>query len=253
VPPSARRTLGAYKVDTTDVSSSNFVPVSVFGPVLRTMDLYEEPDTLGRRIVWAFDSPQLLVVPRAGWWANAYYERRSHSLQFFSFRAGNDVVHTSLSRDIVAHETGHSLIDGIAPDLYDAVDTQGLAMHEGLADLTAMLIAFRSGVLRDAVLKRTRGSITDSTEFSSIGTQFGQALDPAGHGGPLRNLRNDARLDPNGDPADDRDASGSRSRRSRSGSRAAPIPITTRRIPTRGSRGSRRSRHIARRGWRSWR
>ena len=65
-------------------------------------------------------SPQLLVVPRAGWLANAYYERASHSLQFFSFVVDDRTIHTSLSRDIVAHETAHALIDGIDPDLYDA-------------------------------------------------------------------------------------------------------------------------------------
>ena len=167
------------------------------------MYMYEEQDTLGRRVAWGFDAPQLLVVPRAGWWANAYYERRSHSLQFFSFRAGNKLIHTSLSRDIVAHETAHALIDGIDPDLYDALDPQSLALHEGVADLTAVLIAFRSGKLRRAVLDKTNGSIEKSTNFSSIGEQFGRAIDPSGQAGWLRNLLNEDKLDPNGDPADE--------------------------------------------------
>ena len=167
------------------------------------MYMYEEQDTLGRRVAWGFDAPQLLVVPRAGWWANAYYERRSHSLQFFSFRAGDKLIHTSLSRDIVAHETAHALIDGIDPDLYDALDPQSLALHEGVADLTAVLIAFRSGKLRRAVLDKTDGSIEKSTNFSSIGEQFGRAIDPSGQAGWLRNLLNEDKLDPDGDPADE--------------------------------------------------
>ena len=167
------------------------------------MYMYEEQDTLGRRVAWGFDAPQLLVVPRAGWWANAYYERRSHSLQFFSFRAGGKLIHTSLSRDIVAHETAHALIDGIDPDLYDALDPQSLALHEGVADLTAVLIAFRSGKLRRAVLDKTDGSIEKSTNFSSIGEQFGRAIDPSGQAGWLRNLLNEDKLDPDGDPADE--------------------------------------------------
>ena len=167
------------------------------------MYMYEEQDTLGRRVAWGFDAPQLLVVPRAGWWANAYYERRSHSLQFYSFRAGSKLIHTSLSRDIVAHETAHALIDGIDPDLYDALDPQSLALHEGVADLTAVLIAFRSGKLRRAVLDKTEGSIEKSTNFSSIGEQFGRAIDPSGQAGWLRNLLNEDKLDPDGDPADE--------------------------------------------------
>lgn len=200
-PPSGRRTFGRYRVDRLTVASPHFVQVSVFGTVMRTIYLYEERDTLGRKVAWGFDGPQLLVVPRAGWLANAYYERRSRSLQFFSFRARGRLVHTSLSRDIVAHETAHALIDGIDPDLYDALDPQGLALHEGVADLTAVLIAFRSPRLRTAVLERTGGSIEQSTSFSSIGEQFGRAIDPAGHAGWLRNLLDDSRLDPHGDPA----------------------------------------------------
>lgn len=192
--PTPARKLAGYRVDTKKIDSEHFIQVSVWATVLRTMYLYEEADTLGRRVAWGFDAPQLLVVPRAGWWANAYYERRSHSLQFFSFESNGQIVHTALSRDIVAHETAHALIDGIARDLYDALDPQALALHEGLADLTAMLIAFRSSALREAVLNHTGGSIENSTEFSSIGVQFGRALDPTGQAGYLRNLLNDAKL-----------------------------------------------------------
>jgi hypothetical protein len=204
--PERRQKLGRYQVDRTKVSSRHFIQVSVFATVLRTMYMYEEHDTLGRRISWGFAAPQLLVVPQAGWWANAYYERRSHSLQFFSFRVDGKLIHTSLSRDIVAHETAHALIDGIDPDLYDALDGQSLALHEGVADLTAVLIAFRSGRLRKAVLDRTGGSIKKSTAFSSIGEQFGNELDPAKRAGWLRNLVNDDRLDPAGDPAEEPEA-----------------------------------------------
>jgi len=113
--PAGRRTLGRYDVEKTDIASPRFIPVSVFATVFRTIYLYEDPRVLGRKITWAFDAPQLFVVPRAGWLANAYYERRSHSLQFFQFMADDQVIQTSLSRDIVAHETGHGLIDGIDP------------------------------------------------------------------------------------------------------------------------------------------
>ena len=89
--------------------------VSVFGAVHKTMKMFEEKDALGRKVVWAFGAPQLLVIPRAGEWANAYYERESHSLQLFFFKADGRVIHTSHSQDIVAHETAHALLDGIAP------------------------------------------------------------------------------------------------------------------------------------------
>lgn len=202
LPPERNRKLGWYarvnpRHDEWDIYSPEFIRISTFATVLKTIYMFEEPDALGRPLTWAFDAPQLLVVPRAGQWANAYYERASHSLQFFYFDAGDsERVYTGLSRDIVAHETGHAILDGIAPDLYDAITPQSLALHEAIADLTAALIAFRSHNLSHRVLARTKGSIAESTDFSSLAEEFGRALDRFGRRGYLRSLYNQRTLDP---------------------------------------------------------
>ena len=193
--PTGDQKLGRYELkDDDDVSSREFIAVSTFATVWRTIKLFEEQHVLGREIAWGFGAPQLLVVPRAGWLENAYYERDSHSLQFFSFEVDGKTIHTSLSRDIVAHETTHAIIDGIDPDLYDALDPQSLALHEGIADLVAVLLAFESSRLRLAVLNRTHGRIDESNAFSSIGEQFGDAIAHGPKPGYLRNLCNDVKL-----------------------------------------------------------
>ena len=168
--------------------------------------MFESPDTLGRKIAWAFKAPQLLVVPMAGQWENAFYERTSHSLQFFYFDHPDEPgkkVYTCLSRDIVSHETGHAILDGIAPHMFHAVSPQTLALHEGIADLVAALMSFRSRELVDRVLKRTGGSIADSSEFNSLAEQFGKLLDPNRNAASLRNLRNNKTLDPNDQTIDE--------------------------------------------------
>jgi hypothetical protein len=177
--------------DPGTLHTPEFMQVSVFGTVLRTMDLFKEADTLGRPLTWAFDAPQLLIIPRAGELANAYYQRDSHSLQFF-FKGG---VYTCLSRDIVAHETGHAIVDGIAPDLLDAYTPQSLAIHEAIADLTAMLLAFSSHSLTHYLLETAKGSITGINPFTTIAEEFGQA---GGHAHGLRTLFNDKALDAEG-------------------------------------------------------
>ena len=48
------------------------IALSAFGTVLETIQMFERPDVLGHRLAWAFGSPQLLVVPRAGIWKNAF-------------------------------------------------------------------------------------------------------------------------------------------------------------------------------------
>jgi hypothetical protein len=174
--------------------------VHVFGAVHKTIRLFEEPDALGRRIAWAFDGDQLLVVPNAGEWANAYYERESHSLQFFAFRADGREIHTSHSQDIVAHETAHAILDGVAPDLYHAITPQALAIHEAIADLTAVLCCIRCRELSRKVIEQTQGDLRDSNVFNGIAEQFAGALHQ--NRDYLRNLLNNLRLDEvsHGDP-----------------------------------------------------
>jgi len=199
VPAPKGRKLGRYGIaNEVDIYAPDFIQASVFGTVIKTMYMFEEADTLGRQLVWAFDAPQLFIVPRAGELANAYYERDSHSVQFFCFKAGGGAgpkVYTALSRDIVAHETGHAILDGIAPSLYNATTPQSLALHEAVADLTAALMGFFSHTLKRTVLEQTGGSITYSTAFSSVAEEFGRAIDPAGRAGYLRSLLNRKTLD----------------------------------------------------------
>ncbi len=199
VPAPEGHKLGRYDVDEEDIYSPNFIQVSAFAAVLKTIYLFEHERALGRRLKWAFDAPQLLVVPRAGNWANAFYEREAHSLQLFFFPSplnSNHPIFTSLSRDIVAHETGHAVLDAIVPDLYNALSPQSLALHEGIADLTALLMAFDSYRLRKAVLDQTGGSIAKSNAFSSVAEEFGRALYPERGSAGLRSLLNNKSLNP---------------------------------------------------------
>ena len=191
MPPKPRAVLGHYKLEPDpkkpDATSRAFNQVSTFATVLKTIQMFEKPDVLGREIRWAFDAPQLLVVPRAGQDENAYYERDSHSIQFFFFPSYLDekeTVYTSLARDIVAHETGHAILDGIAPHLWFAITPQSRALHEAIADLTALLVSIDSHTLRTAVLEKTKGSIQESTHFSAMAEQFGMERGQ----GALRNL-----------------------------------------------------------------
>lgn len=194
VPPPPGKDEGTYEFAGPDgIYAPSFIQVSAFSTILQTMYMFEEKDALGRRLTWAFDAPQLLVVPRAGEWANAFYERESKSLQlFYIAQDGGQPVYTCLSRDIIAHETAHAILDGIAPTLYNALTPQSLALHEAVADLTALLMSFRSRKLREAVLRDTEGSLANSTAFSTVAPQFGKARDSRAE--YLRNLNNDAHL-----------------------------------------------------------
>ena len=176
-----------------------FIKVSVFGTVLRTIGFVESPDLVGRRVSWAFQGDQLLIVPLAGTLDNAFYHRPSRSLQFYSFAAPgrNGLIHTALSQDIVCHETAHALIDGIAPDLYSATDPESLGIHEGVADLTAVLLSLRN---RELPTNKS-GDVLDQARVSSrhsrIAEEFGRAR---GQSQSLRDAFNQLMFGPASDP-----------------------------------------------------
>jgi hypothetical protein len=183
--------------------------VSVFGTVHKTIAMFEEQDALGRPVDWAFDAPQLLVVPRAGEMPNAYYERESHSLQFFYFPAPDPTdagsktcIYTANSQDIVAHETAHALLDGIAPDLYSAISSQSLAIHEAVADLASLLVSLRSRELTRYVLRERQGQISDTNAFSGLAEQFAMALNLKRHYLRYLNIPRQVRNIPSHEPHD---------------------------------------------------
>jgi hypothetical protein len=202
LPPPARfvpprnpdATRGSFAID-DDPASPATLAVNAFGTVFQTIKMFEGKDALGRQVTWAFGSEQLLIVPRAGEWANAFYERATRSLQFFWFTGDSgSKVYTALSRDIVAHETAHALLDAVVPSLYDSSTPESIAIHEAIADMVAVLMALDSDVLRTSVLARSGNDLGEANAFSKIAEEFGTSrLGPAGmQRTELRELANDA-------------------------------------------------------------
>ncbi|PVG80866.1 hypothetical protein DDE18_21020 [Nocardioides gansuensis] len=188
---------GRYVAD-SDPTSAASIAVNTFGTVFQTVRMFEGPEALGRQVDWAFGSEQLLVVPRAGEWANAFYDRGTRSLQFFSFLDDDGKrVYTGLSRDIVSHECGHALLDAVVPSLYDSSTPQSVALHEAVADLVAVIMALDSSRLRQAVLALGDNSLSGPNAFNNIAEEFGMAR-PGADGmarTALRALQNDSTLE----------------------------------------------------------
>lgn len=196
--PSASNPRSGRYVADDDPTSAASIAVNTFGTVFLTVRMFEGPDALGRQVDWAFGSEQLLVVPRAGEWANAFYDRGTRSLQFFSFPdVAGKRVHTGLSRDVVAHECGHALLDAVVPSLYDSSTPQSVAIHEAVADLIAVIMALDSARLRQAVLALSGNSLSGPNAFNNIAEEFGMARPGADGMGrtALRALQNDSTLE----------------------------------------------------------
>ncbi|RWP51073.1 serine protease [Mesorhizobium sp.] len=169
-----------------------FHQVSTWAIVQNTLDYFESGNGLGRRILWGFEGNRLIIVPHAGYGENAYYDRKSKSLQFYYFQSDDDErIFTCLSSDIVNHEFGHAVLDGIRPYYLEAVSPETAAFHEFMGDLTAILMAFRNNSFRNEIAKSTAGDLSGDSELAGIAQQFGEAVTGQSY---LRNARNEFTL-----------------------------------------------------------
>jgi hypothetical protein len=179
------------KIDKDAVDTLQFHQVSVWALLQCALAFYEDPSALGRSIPWAFEGNRLIVVPHAGFGQNAFYDRDSKSLQFYYFDADGETVYTCLSSDIVHHEFGHAVLDGVRPLFNESSAPQTGAFHEFVGDLSAILLTLKNRTLRQQLAKTAGGKFTKAKTLFQVAEQFGQAV--SGH--PyLRSAFNDKKM-----------------------------------------------------------
>jgi hypothetical protein len=125
---------------------------------------------------------------------NAFYSRNQSSLKFGDFIPSGETgrVYTCRSFDIVSHETGHAVLDGLKPHWLEANNPpQTGGLHESFGDLTAIFLALSQLDQCDAVVAQTKAHLHDKTFLADIAEQFGLAL---GSTTGLRNADNDLTL-----------------------------------------------------------
>ncbi|MER9565797.1 serine protease [Mesorhizobium sp. M0571] len=167
-------------LDRRNLDSPQFRQMNVWATLQNALDFFEAGFGLGRRIDWGFEGNRLIVVPHAGYGENAFYDRDSKSLQFYYFDSGKDGerkrIHTCLSADIVNHEFGHAVLDGIRPHYHESVFAETAAFHEFLGDLSAILIAFRNTAFRSQIAKATGGDLDKDNPLGSLAEEFGRNI-----------------------------------------------------------------------------
>ena len=159
------------------VSNQHFHQVNAWAVVQRVLEFYEDPPALGRAVPWGFDGNRLIVVPHAGYGENAFYDRSSKSLQFYYFGDMDRPGYTCLSHDIIAHETGHAVLDGIRPLYNHASSVQTSAFHEFIGDLTAILLALFNNDIRHRLAETTEGDLRAAGALAGIASQFGRVVE----------------------------------------------------------------------------
>ncbi len=131
---------------------------------------------------------------------NAFYSRNDKSLKFgdFVLPGSNPAVRvfTCRSLDIVAHETGHAILDALKPGwLAFGNPPQTGGLHESFGDLTAIFLTLSQLDQVEAVIAQTKSNLHDKTFLSDLAEEFGLAL---GRPNGLRNADNDLKLSQTG-------------------------------------------------------
>jgi hypothetical protein len=174
-----------------------FDAVHTFAIVRMTLTMYER-GLAGATLPWQWNSggnaEPLSVFPRAGVTQNAYYSRTEKALRFFFFNTGSPptTVFTCRSFDIVAHETGHAILDAMKPGwLLAGNPPQTGGLHESFGDLTAIFLALGQLDQCEALVAQTKADLHSRNFLSDVAEQFGLAL---GRPNGLRNADNNLRL-----------------------------------------------------------
>ena len=156
------------------LNNDQFHQINVWAIAQRILEFYEDFTVLGRQVPWGFNGNRLIIKPHATTEeTGTYYNADNKSLEF-AYIHGN--VYTCLSHDIVAHETGHAVLDGIRPYFYDSWTLETLAFHEFVADLTAIMSALRNNYVRRIFIDYLEKGLPEKDFLAKIGEEFGKAI-----------------------------------------------------------------------------
>lgn len=168
----------------------------VYAVAMNTIDHFER--ALGRVACWGsrivrdeqgrFKEeqyvPRLRIYPHALREANAYYSPTKKALLFGYFPSRGQgpgqhpggTVFTCLSYDIIAHETTHALLDGIHPSFNEPTNPDVHALHEGFADVVALLQRFAHPEILVHQIAKTRGNLEEQSLLGELAQQVGREL-----------------------------------------------------------------------------
>ena len=181
----------------------------VYAVAMMTIENFEL--ALGRRIFWSpreedVGDPnyvrRLRIYPHALREANAYYSPKKKALLFGYFPASTvrpgrnlpgGVVFTSLSNDIIAHETTHAILDGLHRRYIEPSNPDSLAFHEAFADIVALFQHFTMPEALRHQIARMHGDLSQRSLLSELAQQFGEAI---GSYGALRSAIDVDEIDP---------------------------------------------------------
>lgn len=160
----------------TILDDLRFHQVNAWAIVERTLALVEDDYLLARAVPWAFPAGRLTIKPHARNLMNAFYDRTRGALELCYFDTRKGRVHTCLSHDIVAHELGHAILDGLKPRYNEVCSLQTAAFHEYFGDAVAMMASLATRETARVVTRGGPPQLDPRNVVSAIASEFGAAV-----------------------------------------------------------------------------
>ncbi len=180
---------GTFVYDQKD-KPKEFTSAHVFATVNNTLQMFQ--DAYGEKIPWAGPTDKMKIVPDGGEMLNAYYSRRDISVNFFHAvdPATNEMVYSGQSGEVVSHEVGHAMLDGLHPEYLQAWSPDPGGFHESFADMTGFMMATQDDATCELVAQQTGGDLTKDNSLSLTGEELGTVLGHATGDASRNNIRN---------------------------------------------------------------
>ena len=156
-----------------DVGTPQFDQANAHGIVANTLGMYDR--YLGTEANWSFSGP-LQVIPHKGTGKTAYFSRWDRSINFFEWDSPSlgKRVTTAQSADVIAHEIGHAIWDGIRPRA--GYSNEAGAFHEAFGDCSALLHALQQESNLSKALEQNGGDLSKPSLISRMAEEFGSGF-----------------------------------------------------------------------------
>lgn len=162
-----------------DPKDKQYTAAATLATVAQTLSTFES--AYGEKIDWAFGSEKIGLHPDAGEDFNAYYSRDEASLNFFHGMdpTTKEMIYSGNSGEVVSHEVGHAMLDGMRPDYLVSWDVDTNGFHEAFGDVTALLMATQDDAAVELAAKQTGGDLRKPNCLAATGEQLGATINNA--------------------------------------------------------------------------
>lgn len=162
------------------VNDTRFDGVNAFHIANETLKIAEK--YAGRSIPWGFADElgrnQIILHPHLlKDEPNAFYSSETGSINLSHYvNRDGQTERTAQQADVVSHETGHGILDGMRPAWLHSMSVASGGFHESFGDMMSILKALHEDTVIDSLKEETGGQLLIPNVVSSVGEQIGHTI-----------------------------------------------------------------------------